>query len=64
MAKLSNYRVLSDGWVLGLYREAGEILPMSAAQVKYEPNVVAVADEEKPSKPSSRGKFSKDKADA
>lgn len=68
MAKLKDHRVLSDGWVLGAYREAGEILPMSEAQAKYEPNVEPVADDAgpdpKPAKTARRGKSTEDKADA
>lgn len=68
MAKLKDHRVLSDGWVLGLFRKAGEILPMSEAQAKYEPNVEPVENDAetdpKPAKTTRRGKSSEDKADA
>lgn len=30
------YRVLRDGWVAGRYRKAGDTLPLTEAQAKYE----------------------------
>ena len=66
MTKTSQYRVLADGWVLGQHRMAGDVLPMTEAQAKYQPNVVRVEDasEEPAPRKSSRRRSDEDKADA
>lgn len=30
------YKTLSDGWVAGVWKDAGEIVTLSTAQAKYE----------------------------
>lgn len=64
MSKLTDHRVRSDGWVLGVYRKAGDIVPMTEAQAKYEPNVERAENAPAPTaRKASRRKSDEESAD-